>query len=311
MNITSSNNINLFGYKYLFSNLIEIYKGNTLPRKIIFSGNNGIGKCTLAYHLTNYILSINEEKKYNFDENVILKNNYSYNLITKNSHPNFFLISSVDDKMNIQVSKIREMIDFSNKSTFNGESKIVLIDNIEYLNIYSVNSLLKVIEEPNNNIYFFLIHNSKEVILDTLKSRCIKFNLFLNYEERISIINKLLKNDFYRNLNDDFKNHYNSPGDIIKLYNFFKNNEIDDEINIENLLKLIISKFLYKKDSYLKTNLSYFIELYFKKKISFLSSKDKIYYFYKYFLLKISECNKYNLDLESILIEFKGKILNG
>jgi len=311
MNITSSNNINLFGYKYLFSNLIEIYKGNTLPRKIIFSGNNGIGKCTLAYHLTNYILSINEEKKYNFDENVILKNNYSYNLITKNSHPNFFLISSVDDKMNIQVSKIREMIHFSNKSTFNGESKIVLIDNIEYLNIYSVNSLLKVIEEPNNNIYFFLIHNSKEVILDTLKSRCIKFNLFLNYEERISIINKLLKNDFYRNLNDDFKNHYNSPGDIIKLYNFFKNNEIDDEINIENLLKLIISKFLYKKDSYLKTNLSYFIELYFKKKISFLSSKDKIYYFYKYFLLKISECNKYNLDLESILIEFKGKILNG
>ena len=246
MNITSSNNINLFGYKYLFSNLIEIYKGNTLPKKIIFSGNNGIGKCTLAYHLTNYILSINEEKKYNFDENVILKNNYSYNLITKNSHPNFFLISSVDDKMNIQVSKIREMIHFSNKSTFNGESKIVLIDNIEYLNIYSVNSLLKVIEEPNNNIYFFLIHNSKEVILDTLKSRCIKFNLFLNYEERISIINKLLKNDFYRNLNDDFKNHYNSPGDIIKLYNFFKNNEIDDEINIENLLKLIISKFLYK-----------------------------------------------------------------
>ncbi len=81
MNITSSNNINLFGYKYLFSNLIEIYKGNTLPKKIIFSGNNGIGKCTLAYHLTNYILSINEEKKYNFDENVILKNNYSYNLI--------------------------------------------------------------------------------------------------------------------------------------------------------------------------------------------------------------------------------------
>ena len=150
-----------------------------------------------------------------------------------------------------------------------------------------------------------------QYILETLKSRCIKYNLFLNYNESLSIINKLLKNDFYQNLNEDFKNYYNSPGDIIKLFNFFQNNEIDEKITIEELLNLIINKFLYKKDTYLKTNIFFFIEIYFKKKINYLTSKDKIYYFYKYFLLKISECNEYNLDLESVLIEFKGKILNG
>ena len=160
-------------------------------------------------------------------------------------------------------------------------------------------------------IYIFLIHNSKEIILDTLKSRCIKYNLFLNYDEREKIISSLLKNDFYKNLNDDFKNYYNSPGDIIKLYNFFYNNEINEQITIDELLNLIVKKFLYKKDVYLKANLSFFIELYFKKKINYLNQKDKAYYFYKYFLLKISDCNKYNLDLESVLIEFKGKILNG
>ena len=213
--------------------------------------------------------------------------------------------------MNIQVSKIREMIHFSNKSSFNGECKIILIDNIEYLNISSVNSLLKIIEEPNNNIYFFLVHNSKEIILDTLKSRCIKFNLFLNYDERVEVINKLLNNNFYKSLNSDFKNYYNSPGDIIKLHNFFNSNEIDETINIDDLLNLIINKFLYKKDLYLKTNLPFLIEIFFKKKINYFTSKDKIYYFYKYFLLKVSECNKYNMDLESILIEFKGKVLNG
>ena len=311
MNLVPSNNINLFGYKYFLSNLIEIYKNDSLPKKIIFSGNSGIGKCTLAYHLSNYIFSLNENNKYNFEKNIISTENYSFNLVSKNSHPNFFLISSDDGKMNIQVSKIREMIDFSNKSSFNGQCKIVIIDNIEHLNTSSINSLLKVIEEPNNNIYFFLIHNSKELILDTLKSRCIKYNLFLNYEDRIKIVNKLLNNNFYYNLNDDYKNYYNSPGDIIKLYSFFRNHEINENISIEELLKLIINKFLYKKDSYLKTNLSYFIELYFKKKISYLDTTDKVYYFYKYFLLKISECNRYNLDLESILIEFRGKVLNG
>lgn len=311
MILTPSNNNNLFGYNRFLSNLIEIYKNDSLPKKIIFSGNSGIGKCTLAYHLSNYIFSLNENNKYNIEKNIISIENYSFNLVSKNSHPNFFLISSDDGKMNIQVSKIREMIDFSNKSSFNGQCKIVIIDNIEHLNTSSINSLLKVIEEPNNNIYFFLIHNSKEMILDTLKSRCIKYNLFLNYEDRIKIVNKLLNNNFYYNLNDDYKNYYNSPGDIIKLYSFFQNHEINENISIEELLKLIINKFLYKKDSYLKTNLSYFIELYFKKKISYLDTKDKVYYFYKYFLLKISECNRYNLDLESILIEFRGKVLNG
>ncbi len=311
MNLTSSNNVNLFGYKQLLLNLIENYRAGKLPKKIIFSGNSGIGKCTLAYHLTNYIFSINEKNKYNVEENTINNENYSYNLIKKNIHPNFFLVSSDEDKMNIEISKIREMILFSNKSSFNGQCKIVLIDNIEFLNTSSVNSLLKIVEEPNDNIYFFLIHNSKEVILDTLKSRCIKYNLFLNYEEKSNIINNLLKNDIYENLNDDFKNFYSSPGDLIKLYTFFKNSEIDENISIVELLKLIINKNLYKKDAYIKNNLSYFIELYFKKKFNYHSSKDKVYFFYKYFLLKISNCNKYNLDLESILIEFKGKILNG
>ena len=311
MNLTSSNNINLYAYNKYLLNLIELFKKDSLPKKIIFSGNSGIGKCTLAYHLINYIFSINEKNKYNVEKNYIFKDNHSYNLVTKNTHPNFFLITNDDDKMNIQVSKVREMIEFSNKSSFNGECKIILIDNLEYLNTKSVNSLLKIIEEPNANIYFFLIHNSKQPILDTLKSRCIKYNLFLNYNESLSIINKLLKNDFYQNLNEDFKNYYNSPGDIIKLFNFFQNNEIDEKITIEELLNLIINKLLYKKDTYLKTNISLFIEIYFKKKINYLTSKDKIYYFYKYFLLKISECNEYNLDLESVLIEFKGKILNG
>ena len=311
MNLIPSNNTNLFGYNDFLSNLIEIYKKDALPKKIIFSGNSGIGKCTLVYHLSNYIFSLNEKNKYNINENIISNDNYSYNLVSKNTHPNFFLISSDDGKMNIQVSKIREMIDFSNKSSFNGQCKIIIIDNIEHLNLSSVNSLLKIIEEPNSNIYFFLIHNSKEMILDTLRSRCIKYSLFLKYNDRVKIISKLLNNDFYLNLNDDFKNYYNSPGDIIKLFDFFQNHEINENISIEEFLKLIINKSLYKKDSYLKYNLSYFIELYFMKKIFYLSSKDKFYYLYKYFLLKISDCSKYNLDLESILIEFKGKVLNG
>ena len=310
MNIAPSNNSTLIGYNEIFLNLKNLYDKNLLPNKIIFSGNSGIGKSTFAYHLANYIFSKSEDNKYNTKENLILQKNRSYNLILNNSHPNFFLISNDDDKRNIQISKIREMISFTNKSSFNGDSKIILIDNVEFLNINSINALLKVIEEPNDKIFFFLIHNSKTKILDTLNSRCIKFNFYLKNEDKLKIINKISNSDFYNDLNNDFKNNYNSPGDIISLYNFFKNNNIDLKVSIDDFLKLIIEKRLYKKDLFIKDKLSFFIELYFNKKLIYFKSKDKIYNLYKYFLVKIHECNKYNLDIENILIELNGRLLN-
>ena len=129
-------------------------------------------------------------------------------------------------------------------------------------------------------------------------------------EDKLKIINKISNSNFYNDLNNDFKNNYNSPGDIISLYNFFKNNNIDLKVSIDDFLKLIIEKRLYKKDLFIKDKLSFFIELYFNKKLFYFKSKDKIYNLYKYFLVKIHECNKYNLDIENILIELNGRLLN-
>ena len=310
MIIEPSNNKNLYGYKEIFFTLTELFDKNQLPNKIIFSGEKGIGKSTLSYHLTNYIFSHSEKNKYDLENNCINKNNNSYSLILKNAHPNFFLISNETDKNNIHISKVREMINFTNKSSFNNLSKVILIDNIEFLNANSVNALLKVIEEPNNNIFFFLIHNNKKPILETLKSRCIKYNLFLKSKDKEDVIKNLSFYEFYSNLNIDFKNFYNTPANILTLNNIFKNNDINESISIDDFLRLVISKSLYKKDTKIRDNLTFFFELFFKKKINFLDSNERFYYFYNHFLKKLNEYKLYNLDLESILIEFSGKLLN-
>ena len=311
MTLNPISNNKLIGYNEIFLELKNLYDKNLLPNKIIFSGNSGIGKSTLAYHLINYIFSINEKDKYNYINNTISDLNNSYNLVQNNLHPNFYLITNDDNKSSIQVSKIREMINYTYKSSFNSQAKVILIDNIEYLNVNSINALLKVIEEPNDNTFFFLIHNNKIKILNTLNSRCIKFNLFLNYENTLEVINNLIDESFYKNLNNDFKNIYNSPGDILELKNLFKVNNIDEDISIEDLLKLIIEKSLIKNNSYLKKKLHIFIELYFKKNFFIIKSKANSYYLYKYFLNKFANCSKYNLDIESLLIEFKHKVFYG
>ena len=311
MNLKPSLQKKLYGFAEIFSNLKNLYDQNKFPNIILFSGQKGIGKCTLAYHLSNYILSLNEEDTYNFKDNEINESNKSYKLVTNNSHPNFYLIHLKNDKSNIEISQIRELIEFTNKSSFNNRHKIIIIDNIESLNLNSVNALLKIIEEPNDKILFFLIHDIKRKIIDTLRSRCIQFKLSINNNDKVKIINLLTEDNFFSQINKDFVNYYNSPSDYINYYFFCANNNIDfQKLNIEDFLHFIINGAHYKKNSYIKDNLSNYLELFFSKKIKFFHSKKNIYKLYNYFTFKMHNVRKYNLDLDSFLLEFNTKLLN-
>ena len=65
MNLVDVNNKNqtqLYGFIKIFNELSALYIKKKLPKKIILSGPNGIGKCTFSYHLINYIFSLNEKK---------------------------------------------------------------------------------------------------------------------------------------------------------------------------------------------------------------------------------------------------------
>jgi len=89
MNLNPSAQIHLFEHKEIFNQLYKLYKNDALPNKILLSGEKGIGKSTLAYHLINLILSENEEYPYNFENNKNQSDNKSYILIQNKSNPKF------------------------------------------------------------------------------------------------------------------------------------------------------------------------------------------------------------------------------
>jgi len=185
LKLKSNNQKQLFNFENFFLNIINLYDNKKLPNKIIFSGPKGTGKATLAYHLTNYVFSKKEEFPYDVYKCKINDLNKSYKLILNNSHPNFHLIDVLSDKKIIEISQIRKMINYANKTAFNNSERIVLIDNAENLNLNSLNALLKIVEEPNENIIFIIIFDNNKKILNTLKSRCLKFNLFLTFDQSI------------------------------------------------------------------------------------------------------------------------------
>ena len=273
MNLEPSSQLNLFSHKEEFQKLINLYKNNNLPNKILFSGEKGIGKCTLAYHLINYILSSNEDFSYDLDNLKIIPDNKSFKLVQNKSNPNFILVDIQEEKKNIDISQIRNLILTLNKSSFNTKPRFVLIDNIELLNINAVNALLKILEEPNDNINFILINNNKR-ILPTLKSRCLNFKIQLTSKQSIEITNKILDNNYNEFLNEDLVNNYSTPGEILNLIDFAKKNDIDlIETNLKDLIKKIIMEKLYKKNNSIKNLIYSLMELYFRKNVSVTNVK--------------------------------------
>ena len=199
MNLNPATQINLFEHNEIFNQFYKLYKNDTLPNKILLSGEKGIGKSTLAYHLINLVLSEDEEHPYDFENNKIDPDNKSYKLILNKSNPNFYLIDVLEEKKNIDINQIRELIINLNKSSFNNKKRFVLIDNIEYLNLNSVNALLKTLEEPNENIFFILINSNKKII-PTLLSRCINFNISLENDKVNEISSLLFDNDIMHHI---------------------------------------------------------------------------------------------------------------
>ena len=312
MNLKPSENLRLYGMNHFFQEIITLYNEKKMPTKILLSGKKGLGKSTFAYHIINYILSNNEDFEYDLMKYTINKDNRSFKLLQNNSHPNFYLIDLLIDKKNIDVSQIREMIAYTNKSTFNNMPRFILIDNIENLNKNSVNSLLKIIEEPNENVFFILIHNSEKFILPTLKSRCLTFKINFTFNQSILISNQILNENIFDMINHDLINYYNTPGDIINLINFSKDKRVDlRDYTLVNLLNLLIDNKYYKKNKLVKNLLINFIELFFLKEYKLSNTKKSLLIFYYAFIAKIYNTEKFNLDDESLFIEFKSKILNG
>ena len=85
---------------------------------------------------------------------------------------------------------------------------------MELLNINSINALLKIIEEPSDTNNFILINNKSKPLIDTIRSRCIELKLFIQSDERIEIIDNLLRQ---RNITSEipYKEYPVSPGNAL------------------------------------------------------------------------------------------------
>lgn len=147
----------------VLENLVKYYHENKISHAYLIETNN-LEKCYLD--LLEVIKQIFCQNEYNKECN---KCNIC-NLVNQNYLPSLVVISP--DGMNIKKEQILELKKkFSTVPIYTKEN-IYVIKNAEKLNGASANTMLKFLEEPEQNILGFFITNNANNVISTIRSRC-------------------------------------------------------------------------------------------------------------------------------------------
>ena len=201
----------------------------------------------------------------NIDYSLLDKENNIIRLIDDNNYPDIKIIepdgASIKKGQMIDLQK-----DYSNKSLLDGK-RIYVVKEADKLNPASANTILKFLEEPEEDIIAILLTTNRYKILETILSRCqiltIKENSMPIIEDDLYDLLKcvLYPNDFYIKYSsivndiiqdkDIAKEKLEKIENIIILYleNKYNNKEIDDKLiklfkdidsnKLLNILKII------------------------------------------------------------------------
>ena len=230
----------LFGLKDQFKFLNELIINNKLPNVLLLSGDKGVGKSTLINHL---LYSYFDKENYDLENCTLQKNSRFLKQYQDNLNPNIIYLNTFISK-NTKIEDIRVLKDHLLKKSITSVKRFIIIDDIEILNISSLNALLKIIEEPPKNNYFVLVNNKSKPLLETLKSRCIEIQIILNEYERNEITLKLM-NFFQQKTNLDHHLIQTSPGNFLKFNKIFNENNINFDENFLDGFNILLN--LYKK----------------------------------------------------------------
>lgn len=226
-----------------------------------FKTNNKMGHAFLLYN-------VNYDK---IEKDLVSIINSSF-FDLENNIPEIYFIEPL--KNTITKDQIKDLQQYLKNYSQINENKVYVIKECDKMNLSAANSILKILEEPQSNIFAFLITEDVEKVLPTISSRCIKIfienkNFLLDEEDKekyIEIISLLCKKDNDKN--------------IYKLYELLQKND-KNGLNtiIENLIILLkdLLNLLYKVklENYLEDEIT-FLSKYFSeddliKKIEFLN----------------------------------------
>ena len=162
----------MIGHEWQRKFLEQAWVTDCLAHAYFLAGPEGIGKKSVVQEFSKLILCSKPDKR-NF-KNCKICQSCSLNI---DKHPDFFVLGL--DGKEIKINNVRVIKKQLRLKPAIAGVRVVLIDNAHLLNKEASNSLLKLIEEPKGDIYFFLVSHQLQKVLPTILSRTqiVRFQL--------------------------------------------------------------------------------------------------------------------------------------
>lgn len=147
----------------ILSSLKQEFSKNPTGRTYLFSGPVGVGKKESALSLAQFLLCQNYPN--------VCGQCPSCLRVEKQAHEGLLIVEPQQAQIRIDEARgILDFLSFQSLSRF----RVVIINDAHRLNLAAANSLLKILEEPPSNCFFFLITPTPSMMLATIRSRSLR-----------------------------------------------------------------------------------------------------------------------------------------
>ena len=157
-----------------FERFVHILEQGQLNHAYLFSGN--FGSLEMALFLSKSLFCSEKTGIFPCEKCRNCK------LIEQEEFPDVTIIKPLNQV--IKTERIRELVGQFSQSGIENQRQVFIIEQAEKMHVNAANSLLKVIEEPQSEIYIFFLTDDEEQMLPTIRSRTQIFQ----FKKNVSIL---------------------------------------------------------------------------------------------------------------------------
>lgn len=241
-------------------------------------------------------------------------------LIDENSFSDFKLIDT--EALNLKKEEILQLQDYFDTKKLYGKRRVYLIKDCDKMNVAASNTLLKFLEEPEEDIIAILTTNNISQVLDTIKSRCQV--IYFSPDECNGLKDLFFQfSDIY---NGDYEQFCNKVDIILDFCLFDEKNGIstiaftkkkwhdyfNDRVAFKSAFNLMLYIYLDVINIKIGRNLTYFFD--YIDSINMLAT----YHDLMYYIRKVKVIERYlnlikynvnlNLILDKVIMEWEGDV---
>ncbi len=202
----------MIGHEGVEELLLSLINKDTLPHALIFSGQKGIGKSTMAQRLARALLNYeindsNQDSMFGVTPRSELssldieRDNPIFSQVASKGNPDLLTVERYIDpktqkpKNELNVEMARKIAPFLRMTSSNGGWRIVIVDDADMMNRNAQNAILKILEEPPKHALLILICHRLGAMIPTIRSRCRVIEFDGLSHENFNTLLKMENND--------------------------------------------------------------------------------------------------------------------